>query len=54
MHGRCELCEAADQDLKMFFIGDFAGWACKACITDLRDCQERRFCGTVEESEPAE
>ena len=52
--GACELCGKKDQDLRILFIDDFAGWACAECIEELRDCVPRRFCAAGEETEPGE
>ena len=54
MRGTCELCGAKDEELHVLFIGDFYGMACRACIAELRECQERRYCATGEETEPGE
>ena len=54
MRGACELCGAADEELRILFVGDFAGLACEACRWELQDCQERRYCATGEETEPSE
>lgn len=50
----CELCGEPGRELRMLFIGDFAGWACPECVRQLQDCQVRRFCATGEETEPGE
>ena len=52
--GSCQLCGAHRQDLRILAIDEFIGWACPECIRQLRECQARRYCGTVEETEPGE
>lgn len=52
--GTCEMCGAADQDLRILFIDDFAGWACPECIRELQECIPRRYCSAWEETEPGE
>lgn len=53
MRGVCEMCGAEDQELRILFVADFAGWACETCSEQLRECQVRRYSGG-EETEPGE
>ena len=53
-HGRCGLCGAHGRDLVILAQADFIGWACGECVRQLRECQVRRYCGTVEETETEE
>lgn len=50
----CELCGEPAQQLRMLFLGDFAGKACEACRQQLAESQVRRWIGTCEETEPGE
>lgn len=52
--GRCELCAKRDAELQMLMVGDFSGWACAECCSQLRKMGSRKYCGTAEETEPAE
>ena len=52
--GTCEMCGKEEQDLRILFIDDFAGWACTECIKYLEDCIPRRYCSAWEETEPGE
>ena len=54
MSGACELCGKKETDLRILFIGDFAGWACAECMKELQDCIPRRFTNGGEETEPGE
>ena len=53
-HGTCEMCGAADLDLRILFINDFAGWVCPECMRELQECIPRRYCSAWEETEPGE
>lgn len=53
-HGDCELCGGKGRDLYMLFVGDFAGYACTECISQVQKCTARRYCAAGEETEPAE
>jgi hypothetical protein len=52
--GTCEMCGGRDRLLCMMFIGDFAGYACAECISQVQQSMQRRYTGTAEHSEPAE
>ena len=52
--GSCEMCGAPDKDLWMLFIGDYAGWTCAECISQVQKCQERRYVADGEHTECAE
>ena len=52
--GTCELCGGHGRDLRILVQADFIGWACEECVRQLRECQVRRYCGTVEETETEE
>lgn len=51
--GECEICGEKGQELRPMFIGEIV-LACEACRQQLAECQQRRYCGTGEETEPAE
>lgn len=53
-HGTCRMCGERDRDLWMLYIGDFAGLACSECISQVQQCQQRRFISTGEHTESAE
>ena len=53
-HGTCELCGAHNRELRILILPDCICWACEACRRELEKCTLRRFCGTVEETEPGE
>ena len=53
-HGKCELCGGHNRDLWIMAQGDFLGWACEECIRQLRECQVRRYCSAMEETETEE
>ena len=52
--GTCELCGGHGRELRILAMPDFIGWACGECRTQLNGCILRRFCGTVEHTDPAE
>lgn len=52
--GTCEMCGGHNRELRVLFVGDFAGWACPQCIDQVGFCQERRFISTGESTEPIE
>jgi hypothetical protein len=52
--GQCGLCFKRDTDLYMVAAGDYIGWACEECRRQLRDSYLRKFCGTIEFTEPDE
>ena len=52
--GTCEMCGNIGRKLWMLFIGDYAGWTCLECISQVQKCQERRFVAVGESTEPSE
>ena len=52
--GTCELCGGHGRDLRILTLPDCICWACEECRRQLMGCTLRRFCGTVEETEPGE
>ena len=52
--GTCELCGGHGRELSVLAQADFVGWACEECRRQLTECQVRRYCGTVEFTEPGE
>ena len=52
--GTCELCGGHGRKLRILAQTDFIGWACETCREQLYQCQQRRYCGTGEETETAE
>ena len=52
--GKCELCGGHGRELMILAQADFFGWACEECIRQLRECQVRRYCSALEETEPGE
>ena len=53
-YGTCELCGGHNRELKILFVGDFIGWACKQCRQQIQDCTVRRWCSAGEQTEPGE
>ena len=53
-NGKCALCGGHGRELRVLALPDFIGWACEECRRELAECQVRRYCGTVEETEKAE
>lgn len=52
--GTCELCGGHRRELRVLAAADFIGWACEECRKQLWESAARRYCGTIEETEPAE
>ena len=52
--GVCELCGSHHQGLRLLIVGEFVGWACRECVQELQDSVLRKYCGTVEHTEPSE
>ena len=52
--GTCQMCGKPDQTLWMLFIGDYAGWTCPECISQVQKSQERRYVAMGEHTESAE
>lgn len=52
--GKCQLCGQHKRDLRILAQADFIGWVCEECMTQLADCQVRKYCKTGEETEPGE
>ena len=52
--GTCELCGAHGRELRILAMADFIGWACGECRRQMAEWVPRRWCGTVEETEPGE
>ena len=52
--GTCEMCGNLNRKLWMLFIGDYAGWTCLECISQVHKSQERRFIAVGEHTESAE
>ena len=52
--GICDLCGRHGRNLRILIISDFIGWACDQCREQLNECTLRRYCGTGEETDPAE
>ena len=51
--GKCEICGEKGRELRPMFVGEIV-LACDACRRQLAECQQRRYCGAGEETEPAE
>lgn len=49
--GKCELCGAHNQKLRIFVMPDYIGWTCERCISQLGDCLRKIVC---EQTEPSE
>ena len=52
--GKCQMCGGEDRDRWMLFIGDYAGWTCIECISQVQKSQERRYIAVGEHTESAE
>lgn len=53
-NGTCELCGGHGRELRILAVADFIRWACETCRRELQQSVMRMYCGTGEESEPAE
>ena len=50
----CILCGKMNENCSLVFIGNFRGFACPECISQVNDRQQRRFTVSGEMTEPSE